>query len=154
MVHEEDAFEVVVFVLDDPGQHAFDLERAGLEVAVEVRDVDLRRAPHVLADVGDGEAAFFKSGLFVPLFDDLGVDEDHRLRGQDLTVLGQFFGQWFEVDEEQPFVAPYLRRRQADAGGVVHGLEHVVDQLLEGLRVFVYFHRLLPEDGHAVDVDG
>ncbi|MOA39667.1 hypothetical protein D3C78_1614670 [compost metagenome] len=51
---------------------------------------------------------------------ELRIDEHARL----VAVLG-------DIDHDQALVEIHLRRREADTLGLVHGLEHVVDLLLQ-----------------------
>ena len=84
----------------------------------------LETHPHLLAALhagvvfGDRQAAFFLAAL--PLAgNDLGIDGDQR---RLLAVPGG------AVEDDQPLADPDLGRGEADAGGGVHGLQHVVGQ--------------------------
>ena len=69
------------------------------------------------------------------------------------VVLRDVVGVGREVGDEQPQAPPHLGRRQPDAVGGVHGLDHVVDQRLELGAVALDLGGALPEDGLAVGVN-
>ncbi|MCY1436602.1 hypothetical protein D9M71_527310 [compost metagenome] len=96
------------------------LER--LAVAVQRLDLHLLRTVDVLVEAGHRQAAFLVLVHLVGEGFELGVDEHPRLG----FVLG-------EVDDHDALVHVDLGGGQADAGSVVHGLEHVVDQLAHGV---------------------
>jgi len=86
--------------------------------------------------------------------------ECHRISGLMKTLgsltaglSGSSGSRLLKVDHQQPDRLSDLHRGEADAGRVVHRLEHVGDQRLQG--VVEHFHRLgnLPEDriGSLVD---
>ena len=72
-VEEEDAVEVVVFVLHDAGGVVFEVFGEGLAVFVEGFDAEGGEAGDLDADVGEGEAAFF-AFLFAFFVGEDGVD--------------------------------------------------------------------------------
>ena len=84
-------------------------------------DGHLGGALDFLGDAGEREAAL-GGALLALLADELGVDEDVELAR---LVLGG------DVDEEDAVRLADLRGGQADAGRGVHGLGHVVDELLD-----------------------
>ncbi|MNO88576.1 hypothetical protein D3C76_800310 [compost metagenome] len=91
-------------------------------VAVQRLDLHLLRAVDVLVEAGHRQAAFL---VLIHLFGqrfELGVDEHPRLG----LVLGQ-------IHDDDALVHVHLGGGQADAGGFVHGFEHVVDQLAHGV---------------------
>ena len=99
--------------------------RAGVLVELEVElsavevvalHVDLRGAEDLPAQAGHRQAALDEVRL-APALDDGGV-EDHA---RPVVVV---------VDEEA-LLHPHLRGGEPDAGGLVHGDEHVVDELDE-----------------------
>jgi hypothetical protein len=94
-----------------------------LPVAVERIHADVGVARHHAADVGDAEAAFPSLRLRVGDRNDLGIDDDHRLAVRPGLVVEQ------RHEQTQSFVD--LRARQADTVIFVHGVDHVVDQLLD-----------------------
>ena len=75
------------------------------------------------ADVGDAEASFPTLLCFGALWDDLRVDDRHRVAVRSRIVI--------EQRDEQPHPLVDLRRRQSDAVILMHRLDHVVDQLLD-----------------------
>ena len=88
-------------------------------IAVQVAHGDGVGAGDVGEDPGDRQAALLVD-LLALAGQDLRVHEHQRL----VLALA-------DVDDHEPVVGVDLGRRQADARGGVHGLEHVVDQTLE-----------------------
>src|SRR5437588_928238 len=121
MIDEQHAVEMVDLVAERPGHQPLAPHLALLAVAVEVADLHALRPRHGLGEVGDRQTAFVLGDLPDPL-DDLGVDEDVQLLG---TLADG------EVDDHEPPGDADLVRREADAGGGIHGDDHVVDQLLQ-----------------------
>ncbi|MOA10989.1 hypothetical protein D3C78_1309030 [compost metagenome] len=109
-------------MLDAHRQQALGDQLEGLAVAVQRLDPDLLRAVDVLVEAGHRQAAFLVLVHLLGERFELGVDEHPRLA----LVLGQ-------VHHHQTLVHVDLGRGQADAGRRVHGLEHVVDQLAQGV---------------------
>jgi hypothetical protein len=74
-------------------------------------------ARHLVVDLRHREAPFVAERHLVAGLDQLGVDQDERR-------VARFGG----VDDDDPLVHVDLGRRQAHAFGLVHRLQHVVDQ--------------------------
>ncbi len=99
-----------------------------LPLSIVGADDDAAGARHTTANLGNAQAPF-------PVFDrvdsvgaDLGVDQHHlRNRLGLLIVLRRR-----KARHEQPHALVHLRRREPDALILVHRLEHVVDELLDG----------------------
>jgi 8-oxo-dGTP diphosphatase len=92
------------------------------------------------ADVGDAETTFPTFDSFVADHRNLWVHERDRIVFAPPFVI--------EVGDEQAKAFVHLGRGQTDAGVLVHGVDHVVDQLLHqgGLQLlFVNHARLLAE---------
>ena len=102
------------------------------------------RARYVLAELWNAQAAFVLDVLALGV-NDFGIDEN------ELGV-GIFFESYID-DGDAPRNAD-LRGGQADALGGVHGLEHVVDELLQFFVEGRDFFRGLFEDRIAVLNDG
>ncbi|MNS90404.1 hypothetical protein D3C72_1244540 [compost metagenome] len=113
---------MVHLVLHADRQQAIGGQFLRLPLAVQELDGDGVGTGHVSEDAGHRQATFLIH-LAPVLGDDFRVDEHARL------VL--FFA---HVDDHEALVHVHLAGSQADAGGVVHGLEHVVEQLLERRR--------------------
>src|SRR3546814_57555 len=115
MVDEENAFQMVVLVLDarrhQPG-HAFAVM---LAVRVLPVDGDLGGARHFGILLGDRQAAFLIDAMLLALVRKDGVDEHARLANQLFAafILGIGF---LQVDDEDALRHPDLDRRQPDAG--------------------------------------
>ena len=92
------------------------LDLAGASVAVESLDADSFRTRDELEDSRDGETPFLGFRLAVG-GQDLGVDQTQRF----VPVLRH-------VNGDHPLRHVDLRCREADPRGVVHRLEHLVDQ--------------------------
>ena len=91
----------------------------------------MRRLPrHLAADVGDAQAAFPVLDELAADGGDLGVDDRDR---HDLGLAGPRV-LCLEARDEDPHALVHLRRRQPDAVVLVHRLDHVVDELLDGRR--------------------
>ena len=95
--------------------------------------LDLARARHPAADVGNAQAAFPVLDDLVADDGDLGVDE--RDQRHPVLVLGSSSSSvGREPGDEQPQAFVHLRRRQPDAVVLAHRLDHVVDELLDARR--------------------
>ena len=103
------------------GHEAVAPHRALDAVAVGVAELYALGARDDFNEVRDREAALLL-GHFAFGFDDLGIDEDMELA----AALADG-----EVDEHETLRHADLIRREADAGGGVHRVDHVVDQLLQ-----------------------
>ena len=108
-------------MLDTGGEQVFGLELEDFAVAVERPHADAVRARYFLVDAGDGQAAFLE-GLFAVAREDLRVDKDL----QPVALIGQ-------VDHDHALRLVDLDGGQADAGRVIHGLGHIVDQATNGV---------------------
>src|SRR6266542_466862 len=136
MIDEEIAVEMVGLVAEGAGHQPLAPHLALLAVAVEVTDLHALRPRHGLGEVGDRKTSLVLGDLTEAL-DDLGVDEDVELLG---TLADG------EVDDHEPLRDADLVRRQADAGGGVHGDDHVVDQLLQRVVEVGHGRGGAPED--------
>ena len=81
------------------------------------------RPRHAAADVGNAEAALPALDRLIADDQDLGVDEDGRVAFA--LAVG------VEHGDEHAKALMHLRRGQADAGVLEHGVDHVVDELLQ-----------------------
>src|SRR5574343_1710992 len=137
------AAQVVHLVLDAHGQQAIGLDVLLFAFAVQGLDFHGAGAFNAVVDAGHRQAAFVAPHAHLAGPGDLGVDQH-----QGLDAL---FG---HIDHDQALVHIDLRGGQADAFGLVHGLEHVVDGLLQarvkslhGLGHFVQARIGVSEDG-------
>jgi hypothetical protein len=122
VIDHQHAVEVIELVLHGDGEEAFGFELEGLAVAVLGADAHRGGALDLLGHAGEREAAL-GADRRAAAHDDLRVDEDAQIAR---LVLGG------DVDDEDAMGLADLRRGEADAGRGVHGLGHVVDELLEG----------------------
>ncbi len=113
-------------MLDAHRQQASGFQFERLAVPVQGADPAVLDALHVLVETGYGQAAFLHGFRLAVENLDFRVDEHPGLA----FVLGQ-------VHDDDLLVDVDLGGCQADALGIVHGLEHVVDQLPDVVR-----HRL------------
>ncbi len=136
-VDEEDAVEVVGFVLNAAGEEAVATEGVGDAVFVVVTDADFGGAHDIAANVGKGEAAFFVGVGFVGLGGELGVDERHRheeveRRDGAVEFPGEIAFGVAEVHDAELESAPDLLGGEADAVGIVHRVHHIRREFAEG----------------------
>jgi hypothetical protein len=103
-------------VLDARGEQALGLDLDRLAVAVQALYTDVRGALDRFVDPRHRQAALVH--LLMP-----GCVGDHRVDQADrgCTVFA-------DIHYDQTLADIDLDRRESDAGGVVHGLEHVVDE--------------------------
>jgi hypothetical protein len=112
-VYEEDALEVVVFVLDDATREASEL--FFLLSAIESLESDLAPvgSSHLCVDAGEREAALFIGGLAPCPLKDLRIDHDSIF-----ALLPR------RVHDKDPLAESNLWSGQADAVASVHAREH------------------------------
>ncbi len=154
MVGEENAFEVVVFVLHHTGQHIAHFVRLLVEVAVEILDLHALGPPHRFAHVGNRKAALLKLAGRLALPRNLGIDKHHRLLRKLDAIGAQFVGEREQVHHKDALGAAHLRRGQPQPVGGPHGFDHVVDKRLHRLGVLGDGLRLAPQRVVAKHVDG
>src|SRR5574341_1339255 len=126
---EELAVQVVGLMQEGSGQQLFAGALEGFSVDVLGAHGDAVGARHLLAELGQAEAAFV-GALVAFLVDDLGIDEHDLLRRIFLEG---------DIYDGNAFGDTDLWRSQAEAVSGVHGFEHVLDELAQ-LRV---------KDGHG-----
>ena len=107
-------------MLDAGGQQAVGPQHEAAALAVQGLHLDAVGAGDVGEHAGNRQAAFLVGPQLHRALADDRVDQHQRL----LALLG-------DVHYRQPVHQVHLRRSQADAGGLVHGLEHVIEQALE-----------------------
>jgi hypothetical protein len=123
---------VVELVLDDGRDEPLGLDLDRLAVEVGVAELHLRRSLHLLVVFGNREAALLVGALLLGGPGDLRVDQHHR----PALLLGLLR----RVHHDEPLRHADLDRREADAGGVVHRVEHVGGEPAQLRRDLV--HRL------------
>ena len=106
-------------MLDAHREQAVGMQLEGIAVTIQCADNDVFRPHHEFVEAWHGQAALAVLPRAALEHADFRVDEDQRL----LAVLG-------DVHHDYASVHVDLRCRQPYAGCGVHGLEHVVDQLL------------------------
>ena len=109
---------MVHLVLDADRQHAVGIEGLQLPLGIQRAHAHGGGALHAVVDAGHRQAPLVAAHALGAGLDDLGIDEHQRAA----AVLRH-------VDDDQALVHVDLRRRQADAVGLVHGFEHVVHEL-------------------------
>ena len=120
-VHEEEAVQMIHLVLEDAGEQTFAFDLQGAAVPVDPPQQDAARAPDVLPEVRDGEAALLEEDLPLGL-DELGIEHDQEL-GR-IPILGG-------IGDEETVRTAHLIGGQPQARRRVHRLHHLVDQALE-----------------------
>ena len=124
MVDEQDALEMVHLMLEADREQAVEVFLMLLAILVEPAGADMVGPQHLGILVGDRQAAFGVGHFLVRMGQDFGVDEHPRL----LDRLSAFFVGLAQVHHQQALGHADLDRGEADAGSVVHRLEHVGDQ--------------------------
>src|SRR5579859_7116264 len=121
MADVELAVEVIGFVKQGAGEKFFPGFFKNVAAGVLGADGDFVGARHILAELGNAEAAF-ALGVLAFSVDDFGIDQNE---------LG--FGIFLEgnVDDGNAASDADLRGGEADTVGGVHGFEHVVEELLQ-----------------------
>src|SRR6266571_1686197 len=117
VIEEQDAIEVIDFVLRGARLEAGELDRVRLAVAVERCDGNGERALHIAVDVGNREATLLGRFDGVAQLDDPGVDQHERWR--ELLA---------HVDDRNSPRDAHLVRGEPHAFGRAHGVEEVVHQ--------------------------
>ena len=125
MVDEEHAFEVVHLMLEADRQHASDLLVMLHAIFVEPAGADAVGALDLGILLRHGETALIIGHFDVAMRVQLGIDEDARV----FHRLAALFLRLLQVDHQQPDRHAHLHGGEADARRLVHGLEHVGDQL-------------------------
>lgn len=141
VVDVEDAVDVVDLVLEGLGEEGVDggLDAEVAAVAVDGLGGDVAGAGDLGLVAGHGEAALHDEA-FARVLDDLGVDE-----GEEAVVV--------RLDDDDAEGDADLGSGEADAGGGAHGLDHLVDELVDGGIDAADAMGFLAEDGVGGDVD-
>ena len=108
-------------MLDTGGEQTLGLELERPAVAIERAYTHAVRARNFFVNAGHRQAALFQ-GLLAVAREDLRVDKDL----QPVALIGQ-------VDHDHALRLVDLDGGQADAGRVIHGLGHIVDQATDGV---------------------
>ena len=111
---------MVDLVLDAGGHQAFAVALAKLAIAVEIADAHGSGPRHDLEHFGDRQAALLIFGGFLRGGDNLRIDEILRLPRLFLVL--------DEIHHHDALRHPDLDGGETDAGGGVHGVEHVVHE--------------------------
>ena len=158
-VDEEDAMEMIVFVLNGTGEEAAAAELDGLSVLVGGADLGGFGAGDIGVDIGEAEAAFGAVDGGAEGFD-VGVDEDHGHVWVGVDRLAIDFeggGAILDVtdieDGELEGMADLLSG-EADAGSGVHGFEHMGDEFPDFGSELADFGAFAAEDRGTVVNDG
>src|SRR5262249_35162806 len=124
-IEEQYAVEVIGLVLDDTRREIVRAQFHPVPFAIHRPDANLPRARHTTADVGDAQAS-------LPVLDDVaandgdfGIDDDDRC--DLLTLIGRI-----KRGHENADALVHLWRGEAHAVILDHGLDHVVDEPLNG----------------------
>src|SRR5215475_5584788 len=120
-IEKQHTLQVVHFVLEGACEQPFSLDLHDFSMTIHTAYDHMRGAWCRAVHSRQTEAPLVF--LDPPLsFDKLRVDEDHQRVGIAATR---------HIDHEQAERDPYLRSSQANTRCVIHGLNHVVDQVME-----------------------
>jgi len=137
MVDEQYALEMVHLVLQAGRQQAVDLFFILLALDILPARGDRRRSLDLGILIGHRETAFAVDIQIVGRIEYLGIDEHPRIVDHSVIMVAMFAMLMFvrrrflQVDHQHPFRHADLDRGQPDAGRVIHGVEHVLDQPFE-----------------------
>jgi DNA recombination protein RmuC len=119
MVDKQLAVQMIDLVLQTDGKHAVGFLGLGVAVAIEIVANDPGRPLDLFPDVGHRQAAFLVNDGFLGRPGQRGIDEGTGI------AIAVFL---IDVHDDDAFGHPNLHRGQPDAVGLVHSLQHVVDQ--------------------------
>ncbi len=127
--------EVIDFVLEDAGVPAGSLDELRLGALVEIFDTDGARARDDGGETGEAEAAFVEIFLFVAGVGDYRIDDYVKGDGAAFSFGEVFRGEGFQqifavFDYGELQRQTYLRRGEAYAGSVTHGVAHFLNEAL------------------------
>jgi 16S rRNA (guanine1207-N2)-methyltransferase len=131
VLNEQHAVEMIEFMLKDPGLKVISLEFDGVAVQVHATQQHLTGTDDRPVQPRHAEASFLEFP-FPGTFHNLGVD--------------QHASTFVAVEHEDPAADADLGRRQAQAWGVVHDFEHVIDQVDQGAINLGHVIGTLPQD--------
>ena len=129
MIDEEYAFQMIHLMLKAGGQKSLQLFLMNAAFTVHPAGADHGRSLDLGELVGHRQAPFIIDRQFVRALEDLRIDEDQRVLDQRRAFLVRFG--FLKVDDQHPLGHADLDRSQPDAGRIIHGLEHIVDQRLQ-----------------------
>src|SRR5690348_1106518 len=139
MIDEKNSVKVVDFMAEGAGEKTFTFHLKFLAGGVLGADGDVERTQNISAKTRDGEAALLLALLA------FGVENDGI--GEDELGFGIFARS--DVDDGQIQIEANLRGGKADALRGVHGLEHFVRELDEGVVEFLDIPRGFFQNGGA-----
>jgi hypothetical protein len=158
-INEKDAVKMIVFVLDGPREKTAAAEVDGLPVFVGGADLGGFRAGDVGIDVRKAQATFGADGGGADR-GDMRIDEDHGhvLSGIDCLAIhvegGRPIFNTTNIKDGELDGVPDLLSREADAGGVSHGFEHIGDKLANFGSDLADLGAFASEDRRSVIDDG
>ena len=145
MIDEQHALQMVHLVLQAVGKQSVGFQRLLLAVTVLIFGADARRALYIFPDVGHRQAAFLEGCQFFRRPQDRGIDEGARIPLAVLLV---------EIHDDDALGDADLHGGQPDAVGLVHGLQHIVDQTADFAVNLGDFARHRFQAGIGGDEDG
>ena len=119
MIEEQHTVQMVHLVLQADGEKPVGLQRLLRAMLVEIFGLDGFGAFHIVPDFGHRQAALFHHFGLVRGPGDDGIDEDARVLASVALV---------DIHHQHALGHADLDGGQADAVGVIHGLDHVGDQ--------------------------
>src|SRR5688572_18615094 len=119
VVHEQDAVEMIHFVLEGTRREVATLDGALVAVGVNASQRDARRPEHRRVEAGHAETSLLFE-LRAAALHDLGIDQRHQLAG---------FSAGTRIDDQHPERDPNLGCRETNPGRRVHRFDQVVHEL-------------------------
>ena len=144
----EDAVQVIELVLHHVGLQPVSIAADRVAVAIDTTVADAHMTRHGGAQARDGKTPLPAQCHLIPQYRDHRVDHDRRRHRRAAGALGR------QVEDEQAPGHVHLRRGQADARRVQHGVDHVGGQATHLRRPRIgHVRRALQQDGvaHAGD---
>ena len=148
-VGENNALDVVVFVLHRPGRPSFEHLLVLLKPLVEIAYPNLLRTVDILVQPRQRKAPLVHKHLLVRFLRYLRIDEHPFVTGRRRVILTERRS----IHDEQPQRLADLRSGKPHPFRRIHRVEHVRHQLFQfGILPF-HLHALLPQYGRTVYVN-
>ena len=118
---------MVILVLDNPRHISLEDFGVFYEIFIAITYLQFLLTYHRLMNTRQTETTFFTGNRIAFGFYDVCVDHCFTV----VLVLGPCIGKRIEIDDQYPYVEPYLGGCQPYAFGAVHRLEHVFNQFFQ-----------------------
>ena len=127
MICKQNTFQVIIFVLDDPGFNTAKLLFVFLSLLVHIADSYTVGAFDVFVDAGDTDTSFVAADFISPTFEDMRIDKGFS---ETFTIRIHFF-ESICIDNEYTDISSDLRSCQADSVCFVHRLKKIPDEFFQ-----------------------